>query len=161
VWAAAVVCCGLVASAGAQEKADLPQAPVPNIAKFPGGVVLERPTPGALPLSLDDAIARGEKHNLQQLKQMRLLDGKQLNIVELPMPDELVYEDQRLPCSYANFYIANESVIVPTFRCDRDEKALQIISDCFPGRRGVGSDSTEIIWGLGSFHCLSQQEPAT
>jgi agmatine deiminase len=99
------------------------------------------------------------QHNLQQLKAMRLLNGKQLNIVELPMPEELIYEDQRLPCSYANFYIANESVIVPTFRSKRDEQALRIIEACFPGRRTVGIDSTDIIWGLGSFHCLSQQEP--
>jgi agmatine deiminase len=97
--------------------------------------------------------------NLADLKKMRLSNGKQLNIVELPMPEDVVYEDQRLPASYANFYIANESVIVPTFRCGRDEKALEIIQNCFPGRRVVGIDSTEIIWGLGSFHCLSQQEP--
>ncbi len=99
------------------------------------------------------------QQNLRQLKEMRLLNGKQLNIVELPMPEELIYEDQRLPCSYANFYIANASVIVPTFRSDRDERALRIIQDCFPGREVVGIDSTDIIWGLGSFHCLSQQEP--
>ena len=100
------------------------------------------------------------KDNLADLTAMRLLNGKQLNIVELPMPEAVVYEDQRLPASYANFYIANESVIVPTFRCSRDEKALQIIQDCFPARRVVGIDSTDIIWGLGSFHCLSQQEPS-
>ena len=99
------------------------------------------------------------QHNLKQLKAMRLQNGKQLNIVELPMPEELVYEDQRLPSSYANFYIANKSVIVPTFQSDRDEKALQIIQGCFPEREVVGIDSTDIIWGLGSFHCLSQQEP--
>ncbi len=97
--------------------------------------------------------------NLSELKKMRLLNGKQLNIVELPMPDAVVYEDQRLPASYANFYISNGAVIVPTFRCDKDDRALQIIQDCFPGRQVVGIDSTEIIWGLGSFHCLSQQEP--
>jgi agmatine deiminase len=97
--------------------------------------------------------------NLADLKKMRLLNGKQLNIVELPMPEDVIYEDQRLPASYANFYIANGSVIVPTFRSARDAKALQIIQDCFPGRRVVGIDSTDIIWGLGSFHCLSQQEP--
>ncbi len=100
------------------------------------------------------------QHNLKQLQQMRLLNGKQLNIVELPMPDKIIWEDQRLPGAYANFYIANQSVIVPTFRCDKDDKALQIIQDCFPDREVVGIDSTEIIWGLGSFHCLSQQEPA-
>ncbi len=100
------------------------------------------------------------QHNLKQLQQMRLLNGKQLNIVELPMPDAVVYEDQRLPASYANFYISNQHVIVPTFRCDKDDQALSIIQQCFPERTVVGIDSTEIIWGLGSFHCLSQQEPA-
>jgi agmatine deiminase len=100
------------------------------------------------------------QENLADLKKMRLLNGKQLNIVELPMPEEVIYEDQRLPASYANFYIANGVVIVPTFRSRRDEKALRVIQDCFPGRRVVGIDSTDIIWGLGSFHCLSQQEPA-
>jgi agmatine deiminase len=100
------------------------------------------------------------QHNLRQLKQLRLLNGQQLNIVELPMPDAVVYEDQRLPASYANFYIANAAVIVPTFRCDKDDKALQIIQQNFPDRKVIGIDSTDIIWGLGSFHCLSQQEPA-
>ncbi len=97
--------------------------------------------------------------NLKQLQEMRLLNGKQLNIVELPMPDAVIYEDQRLPASYANFYISNAHVIVPTFQSAKDDKALQIIADCFPDRKTVGIDSTDIIWGLGSFHCLSQQEP--
>lgn len=100
------------------------------------------------------------QHNLNQLKAMRLPNGQALNIIQLPMPDAVVYDDQRLPASYANFYIANTSVIVPTFRCAKDEKALQIIQSCFPTRKVIGIDSTEIIWGLGSFHCLSQQEPA-
>ena len=99
------------------------------------------------------------QRNLAQLKKMRLLNGKQLNIIELPMPEELIYEDQRLPCSYANFYIANKSVIVPIFNSKNDDRALQIIGACFPDRDVIGIDSTEIIWGLGSFHCLSQQEP--
>ena len=91
---------------------------------------------------------------------MRLLNGSQLNMIELPMPDPVIYDGQRLPASYANFYIANKSVIVPTFHCDKDEKALEIIQECFPDRNIVGIDSTHLIWGLGSFHCLSQQEPA-
>ncbi len=99
------------------------------------------------------------QRNLKQLQQMRLLNGKQLNITELPMPDKVIWEDQRLPASYANFYIANKYVIVPTYRCRQDEEALQIIQSAFPGREVKGIDSTEIIWGLGSFHCLSQQEP--
>ncbi|WDF56473.1 agmatine deiminase family protein [Mucilaginibacter sp. KACC 22063] len=100
------------------------------------------------------------QENLQTLKGMRLLNGKQLNIVELPMPDPVIYDGQRLPASYANFYIANSAVVVPTYRCDNDAKALDILRQCFPDRKVVGIDSTDIIWGLGSFHCLSQQEPA-
>ena len=99
--------------------------------------------------------------NLKELQQMRLINGKQLNIVELPMPVDVIYEDQFLPASYANFYISNAHIVVPTFRCDRDDQAMRIIQDCFPTRTVVGIDSTDIIWGLGSFHCLSQQEPST
>ncbi len=100
------------------------------------------------------------QENLDTLKTMRLLDGKQLNIVELPMPAPVYYDGQRLPASYANFYIANTAVIVPTYRCKNDERALEILQPLFPDRKVVGIDSTDIIWGLGSFHCLSQQEPA-
>lgn len=100
------------------------------------------------------------QQNLKSLSKMRLLNGKQLNVIELPMPDEVVYDDMRLPASYANFYISNKHVIVPTYQCEKDDKALEIISQCFPEREVIGIDSTEIIWGLGSFHCLSQQEPA-
>lgn len=98
--------------------------------------------------------------NLKELKTLRLENGKQLNIVELPMPSPIIYEDQRLPASYANFYIANKYVVVPTFRDKQDDKALSILQTYFPDRKVVGLDSTDIIWGLGSFHCLSQQEPA-
>ncbi len=99
------------------------------------------------------------KRNLADLKKMRLLNGKQINVAELPMPDKIIYENQRLPASYANFYIANGLVVVPTFRSEKDERALRIIQDAFPDRKILGIDSTDIIWGLGSFHCLSQQEP--
>lgn len=94
-----------------------------------------------------------------ELKQMRLLNGKQLTIVELPMPDPIVSDGLRLPASYANFLITNGSVIVPTFRCQQDQTALDLIGQCYPDRKIVGIDSTDIVWGLGSFHCLSQQEP--
>ena len=99
------------------------------------------------------------QRNFHQLNKMRLLNGKQLNIIELPMPDPVIWEEQRLPASYANFYIGNTAVIVPVFGCDRDEKALAIIQSCFPDRKTIGINSVDIIWGLGSFHCLSQQEP--
>jgi len=100
------------------------------------------------------------KENLEELKAMRLINGMPLNIIELPMPSPVIHEDTRLPASYANFYIANAAVIVPTFRDVNDQKALDIIQGVFPDRKVVGIDSTDIIWGLGSFHCLSQQEPA-
>lgn len=99
------------------------------------------------------------QENLQTLKTMRLISGKQLNIVELPMPSAVVYDGQRLPASYANFYIGNSAVVVPTYRDKNDDRALQIIQQCFTDRKVIGIDSTDIIWGLGSFHCLSQQEP--
>lgn len=99
------------------------------------------------------------QENLKLLTKARLENGKQMNIVELPMPEEVVWEDQRLPASYANFYIANESVIVPIFNSKNDNKAIYILEECFKDRKIIGIDSTEIIWGLGSFHCLSQQEP--
>jgi len=98
--------------------------------------------------------------NLKELKAMRLASGKQLNIVELPMPADVIYEGQLLPASYANFYISNGHIIVPTYQCKQDDQAMQIIQSCFPTRKVVGIDSTDIIWGLGSFHCLSQQEPS-
>ena len=101
------------------------------------------------------------KNNTARLQKMKLLDGTPLQVVELPMPAPVIYEDQRLPASYANFYISNTYVIVPTFRDDtNDLKALETLQLCFPERKVVGIDSVDLIWGLGSFHCLSQQEPA-
>ena len=97
--------------------------------------------------------------NLEELKKMRLLNGKQLTTIELPMPVAQYWEGRRLPASYANFYISNAAVIVPTFRCIQDEVALDILSQVFADRKVIGIDSVDIVWGLGSFHCLSQQEP--
>jgi agmatine deiminase len=99
------------------------------------------------------------QENLKALNKLRLQNGQQINIVELPMPSPLVYEDMRLPASYANFYISNKYVVVPTFRDRNDDKALDILQKCFADRKVIGLDSGDIIWGLGSFHCLSQQEP--
>ncbi|MDY6371503.1 MAG: agmatine deiminase family protein [Bacteroidales bacterium] len=98
--------------------------------------------------------------NLRMLGRCRLASGKQPTIVELPMPDVVFYDNQRLPASYANFYIANDKVIFPTYRCLTDNEAAYILEACFPDREVIGIDSTDIIWGLGSFHCLSQQMPA-
>ncbi|ULT24008.1 agmatine deiminase family protein [Sphingobacterium sp. E70] len=100
------------------------------------------------------------QENLETLRSFKLLSGESLNIVELPMPAAVIYEDTRLPASYANFYIANDVVVVPIFNDPNDQRALDIIQECFPTRKVVGINSVDIIWGLGSFHCLSQQEPA-
>jgi agmatine deiminase len=99
------------------------------------------------------------RDNLRRLRLMRDQDGRPLNILELPMPGVIEYQGQRLPASYANFYIANHIVLVPTYRHSNDAKALAILQKAFPDRRVLGIDSTELIWGLGSFHCISQQEP--
>lgn len=100
------------------------------------------------------------QENLENLKSMKLLDGRSLKVIELPMPRPVEYDEQRLPASYANFYIANNVVIVPVFNDKNDQKALEIIQSVFPDRKVIGIDSVDIIWGLGSFHCLSQQEPS-
>jgi agmatine deiminase len=101
------------------------------------------------------------RENLKRLRTLRDQDGKPLRIVEIPTCGLLEHEGQRLPASYANFYIANKIVLVPTYRHKKhDQLALEILQKEFPDRKVIGVDSTELIWGLGSFHCISQQEPA-
>ena len=80
--------------------------------------------------------------------------------VKLPMPAPLYFEGQRLPASYANFYIANRIVLVPTFNDPNDRIALNTLSECFPGRQVIGINCTELVWGLGTLHCMTQQQPA-
>lgn len=97
--------------------------------------------------------------NLKELSKLRFLNGDFLNIIELPMPQSIFYKTQRLPASYANFYIANHAVLVPIFKNKYDDKALEIIQSCFPDRKIIGINCLKIIYGLGSLHCLTQQEP--
>ncbi|HEY9418809.1 MAG TPA: agmatine deiminase family protein, partial [Candidatus Udaeobacter sp.] len=85
---------------------------------------------------------------------------RQIEIIALPMPKKIVRERLRLPASYANFYVANTCVLVPTFADPADETALSILRKVFPTRRVIGIDCRELIWGLGTFHCLTQQQPA-
>ena len=98
--------------------------------------------------------------NLDRLRSARNLSGEPFQIVELPMPSPVIFEGQRLPASYANFYIANGLVLVPTFNDANDRHALNIIANCFPTRAVVGIHAVDLVWGLGTLHCLSQQEPA-
>jgi agmatine deiminase len=98
--------------------------------------------------------------NLRRLEKMKDEHGRPFRVISLPMPRAIEREGQRLPASYANFYIANEAVLVPTYRDPNDASALALLQNEFKDRRVVGVDSTELIWGLGSFHCITQQEPA-
>jgi len=97
--------------------------------------------------------------NLARLREMKI-GGCTIDIVRLPMPKKIVREGLRLPASYANFYIANTCVLVPTFADSADQVALSILRECFPSRRVIGIDCRELIWGLGTFHCLTQQQPS-
>jgi agmatine deiminase len=98
--------------------------------------------------------------NLQRLKAARTLNGKQFTLVELPLPRPVVFRGQRLPASYANFYIANGLVLVPTFNDPNDRVALGILAEVFPDREVIGIHSVDLVWGLGTLHCMTQQQPA-
>lgn len=110
------------------------------------------------------------KHNYDLLKTMTDQNGNKLKIVKIPMPDPvLIYnsddnsnvngDTKRLPASYANFYIGNKIVVVPTFRCKQDQEAITILQKFFPTRKVVGLDCTNLVYGLGTLHCSSQQQP--
>jgi agmatine deiminase len=97
--------------------------------------------------------------NLERLRSLTI-DGRPLEIMTLPMPAKIVRENLRLPASYANFYIANQSVLLPVFADPNDAQAADILQRAFPTRRVIPIDCRELIWGLGAFHCLTQQQPA-
>jgi agmatine deiminase len=98
--------------------------------------------------------------NLARLKAARALDGKQFEIAELPMPRPVAFRGQRLPASYANFYIANGLVLVPTFHDPNDRVALNILAEVFSDREVIGIHCVDLVWGLGTLHCMTQQQPA-
>jgi agmatine deiminase len=109
---------------------------------------------------IDDPNHEPLKDNLRRLQAAQDQDGERLDIVELPMPQPIIFDGQRLPASYANFYIANGTVLVPTFNDPADRVALNILADLFPGRQVIGIHSVDLVLGLGTLHCLSQQQPA-
>jgi agmatine deiminase len=100
------------------------------------------------------------QENLRRLRAATDLEGRKLQIVELPLPRPVIFRGQRLPASYANFYIANELVLVPTFNDPSDRIALNTLAGLFPGREIVGIHCGDFIWGLGAIHCMTQQQPA-
>jgi len=108
-----------------------------------------------------DANYRPLAENRERLQAMRAEDGSKLEVLDLPMPAPLVFEGVRLPASYANFYVANAAVLVPTFNDPQDRVALGILGECFSDRPVVGIHAGDLVWGLGTLHCLTQQEPST
>src|SRR5207302_4271451 len=98
--------------------------------------------------------------NIERLMEMTDLTGQRLEFIALPMPDPVVFRGQRLPASYANFYVANDRVLVPTFNDVQDRQALGLLAEVFPDREVVGIHAVDLVWGLGTLHCLTQQQPA-
>jgi len=107
----------------------------------------------------DDENYEPLQKNLARLSEMKIGENN-LEVLTLPMPKKMVREGLRLPASYANFYIANTCVLVPIFADPNDEAALSVLRQCFPSRHVISIDCRELIWGLGAFHCLTQQQPA-
>jgi len=97
--------------------------------------------------------------NFERIKDFQLEDNSRINVVELPMPSPIYFDNMRVPASYANFYISNQAVLVPTFNDPNDRIALNILSELFTDRTVVGISSIDLIWGLGTLHCLSHEEP--
>ncbi len=128
---------------------------VDDVCRFvnPGTVVLCRERDAG------DANYRPLAENRERLEGMRLENGSKLEVVELPMPAPLSYAGQRLPASYANFYIGNAAVLVPTFNDPQDRVALGTLAELFPDRPVVGIHAVDLVWGLGTLHCLTQQQP--
>jgi agmatine deiminase len=91
---------------------------------------------------------------------MRLEDGSTLQVVPLPMPAPVVFDGQRLPASYANFYIANAAVLVPTFNDPNDRVALGILAELITDRPVIGIHAVDLVWGLGTLHCLTHEQPS-
>jgi len=121
--------------------------------------VAERSVVTVVEENRDDENYEPLQQNLARLHEMKI-GGRKLDVLTLPMPKKIVREGLRLPASYANFYIANTCILVPTFADPNDEAALSVLRECFPDRRVIGIDCRDLIWGLGTFHCLTQQQPA-
>jgi len=100
------------------------------------------------------------KENKERLQNITLVNGEKLNVVNLPMPSPVIFKDQRLPASYANFYISNYAVLVPTFNDPNDGIALGILSELFSDRKVIGIHSVDLVWGLGTLHCLTKEQPS-
>ena len=128
---------------------------VDDICRFTG--------PATVVLSLEDNPEdpnyRPLRENLEILKDLRLENGGKIEIVSLPMPSPLFFDGERLPATYANFYVSNEKVLVPVYNDPKDREALGILSELFPARDVVGIDCVDLVWGFGAIHCMTKEEP--
>lgn len=129
---------------------------VDDITRFAGPTTIVT----AVEPNADDPNHEPLAENLARLKAARTHDGKQFTLVELPLPRPVVFRGQRLPASYANFYLANGLVLVPTFHDPKDRVALNVLAEVFPDREVIGIHCVDLIWGLGALHCMTQQQPA-
>lgn len=107
----------------------------------------------------EDPADDNHRRSADNLERLRSVGSGRLRVITLPYPRAVVMDGQRLPASYANFYIANGVVIVPTFNDRNDRHALHTLADCFPHREVVGIHAVDLVWGLGTLHCLTQQQP--
>ncbi len=129
---------------------------IDDVARFfaPGKVLL------AFPEDSEDPFHRVSLENEKILKASRTVAGREIEVTRLPMPREMYFGEERLPASYANFYIANKTLMVPTFNDVNDLAALGILQKAFPDREVIGVAATDLVLGFGTLHCLTQQEPA-
>jgi agmatine deiminase len=107
----------------------------------------------------EDPADENHRRSADNLERLRSAHGGRLRVLTLPFPRPVVMDGQRLPASYANFYIANGVVIVPTFNDRNDRRALHTLAECFPDREVIGIHAVDLVWGLGTLHCLTQQQP--
>jgi agmatine deiminase len=128
---------------------------IDNLARFvaPNVVVT------AVEANEEDANHEPLRANLSLLKKMQSSDGSKLTILTLQMPPRIERDDRRLPASYANFYVGNRVILLPAFNANTDKKAVVTLKKCFPDRKIVPIDCRNLVWGLGAFHCLTQQQP--
>jgi agmatine deiminase len=107
----------------------------------------------------DDENYQALRKNYERLKQSTDAEGRPLEVIALPMPRPLYHDGQRMPASYANFYIANGVVIVPQYDDPADQEVVELLQRLFPDRRVLGLRAVDLAWGLGAFHCITQQQP--
>ena len=129
---------------------------IDELARFVGPRTVVAP----LGENTDDFNYRPLRENFERLQHMTDQDGRSLEIIPLPMPQPIYHDGQRLPASYCNFYIANGVVIVPQFDDPADHTVLEILAPLFSNREILGLPARDLVWGLGAFHCITQQEPA-